>query len=298
MRPLSAIEAIGPAWNHTTRLFSVPNRWRLLLKIGFIACVAQVGGCHSSFNGSGNHMQDVAPHVLQGISPSAVAAAVAAAFAVGVALLVVWLVLLYIGSRLQFVLFEVVLRSDTTVGPIWRRYGPATWRWIGLKLLYFLVAFLCAAPVIVPFAIHLLHNLPSHDGGSPQQMIAFVMGIMGVAGVVLLALLIISSGYSLLSDFGLPSMALESTSFSETVNRVLRLIRVEPLQVFVYLVMHVLMRFVGVLCAEIVIVFATLVALIPLGGIAAGLWFLLHQGGVGGHVVMIAGWPRSCWLAT
>ena len=289
MRPLSAIEAIGPAWNHTSRLLSAPRRWGLLLKIGFVACIAQVGGCNGSFNGSGSRLHDAAPRVLQNISPAAIAAMVAAAFAVGVVLLVVWLVLLYVGSRLQFVLFEVVLRSDTTIGPIWRRYSAATWRWIGLKLLFFVVAFLCAAPVMVPFAIHLLHNLPSHDGGS-SQMISFVLGIMGMAGVVVLAVLIIGAGYTLLADFGLPSMALESTSFTETVNRVLRLIRAEPMQVFVYLVMHVLMRFAGVLCAQIALVFATLVALIPLGGVAAGLWFLLHQGGAGSHVVMIAGW--------
>jgi hypothetical protein len=210
--------------------------------------------------------------------------------AVSIGLTLIWLVLLYVGSRLQFVLQEVVLRSDTTIGPIWSRYGSATWRWIGLKLLYFLAAFLCAAPVMLPFAIHLLHNLPSRHGGSSQQMVAFALSVFGFGGMVLLALLVIGAGYSLLAGFGLPSMALESTSFSETVSRVLRLLRAEPAQVLVYLVMHVIMRFVGVLCAEILIVFCALVGLIPLGGVAAALWFLLRHGGLLSHVVMVAGW--------
>ena len=138
MLPLSAIDAIGPAWSHTRRLLWDKRDWRLLLKIGAVAVFAQLGG--ANFNsgsfpnslGNGTHTPSGIPHT------AFIAAMVGVIVVVAIFALLFSLALFYLGSRLQFVLFEIVLRSDTTVAPIWRRYGAATWRWIGLKILFFI----------------------------------------------------------------------------------------------------------------------------------------------------------------
>lgn len=283
MQPLSAIDTIGPAWNHTNRLLLTPRNWRLLLKIGAVAFFAQVGGCNSSFHSPG--------HKLSGLPPAFSAAIVALAFVIGIVALVVGFAFFYLGSRLQFVLLEVVLRSDTTVAPIWRRYGRATWHWMGLKILFFLAALVCVTPILIPVIIHFTHNFRTiFHGSSLQNPVAFFMAVLGFIGAIFLVLIAIGIGYTLLHDFGLPSMALESTSMAETVRRVWNLLRGEPGPVALYLLMRFLLGIGGSLAAYLVLLIGALVALIPLGGAALFAWLSLRHAGFAGHVIMIAIW--------
>jgi hypothetical protein len=284
MRQLSAIEAIGPAWNHTHRLLFAPRRAGLLLKIGAVAVLAQAGGGFNGggFGNHGNHANHLAPAFI--------APMIAAAMLFGLIAFVIGVVLFYLRSRFQFVLFDVVLRSDTTVAPIWRRYSAATWRWIGLKLLFFCAAALCILPVAIPMVVHVVHNIPAGQHMSFHTLIPFIASMLGLIAVLVIAGLVLCITFTLIADFGLPSMALEGTSLEETVRRVGRLFRAEPGQVLLYILMRFLMSIATVFLCELIIGFGTLIALIPLGGAGFGLWAALHTTGTAGHAVMIAGW--------
>lgn len=285
MRPLSAIDAIAPAWNHTRRLLLAPRSWRLLLKIGAVAFFAQINGCNPRF-GTGSHMQGL-PHALT-------ATLFTFAVLISIVACVLALAFFYLGSRLQFVLFEVVLRRDTIVAPIWRRYARATWHWIGLKLAFFAVALLCVAPVLIPVGLRFYRATRSMNasvaGGAPPHFAAFFLSMLGFIGAIFLILLVIGILYTLLQDFGLPSMALEGTPLTETVRRVVQLIRAEPGQVLLYLFMRLVLGFAGAIVFEFALVFGLLIALIPLGGIGAILWVALHHAGFVGHAFMFTGW--------
>jgi len=285
MRPLSAIDAIAPAWNHTRRLLLTPRSWRLLLKIGAVAFFAQINGCNPRFS-TGPHLPSL-PHALA-------AAFFTFAVLISIVACVLALAFFYLGSRLQFVLFEVVLRRDTTVAPIWHRYGRATWHWIGLKLAFFAVALLCVAPVLIPVGLRFYHatrrmNAAAAEGATPH-FAAFFLSILGFIGVVFLILLVIGIFYILLQDFGLPSMALEGTPLPETVRRIVNLVRAEPGQILLYLLMRFVLALAGTVIFEIALVFGLLIALIPLGGIAGILWVALHHASFVGHAFMITGW--------
>jgi hypothetical protein len=283
MRPLSAIDAIGPAWSHTSRLLIAPRSWRLALKIGAVAFFAEVGGCNGSYSSPGHHSH--------GVPPTMVAAMVAAALLIGIVAIVVGLAFFYLSSRLQFVLFEIVLRSDTTVAPIWRRYGRATWYWIGLKILFFLTALLCVTPILIPVAILFIHRIgPAFQEGFQRNPAIFVVAILGFVSAVFLVFIVIFVIYTLLRDFGLPSMALESTPMSETVRRVWRLLRGEPGPVALYVLMRFLLSIAGSIAADVVLVIGALIALIPLGGSALIAWLSLRHASLTGHIVMIAAW--------
>lgn len=283
MRPLSAIDAIGPAWNHTSRILVAPRNWRLALKIGAVAFFAQAGGCNSSFSSPGRHLP-TAP-------PAFVAAIVAMAFVLASVALLIGLALFYLSSRLQFVLFEVVLRSDTTVSPIWRRYDSATWHWMGLKILYFLAALICAAPLLVPIVIHFIHQMgPSFYGDSPQNPVALFVAILGFISAIFFIVVLIGIGYTLLYDFGLPSMALENTNISDTVRRVWNLIRNEPGPVALYVLMRFLLAIGGSLAADCIVAVGALIACVPFGGVGLIAWLSLRHAGLAGHVTMIAAW--------
>jgi hypothetical protein len=283
MRPLSAVDAIAPAWNHTRRLLIAPRSWRLLLKIGAVAFFANMGG------GSFSSPYPGRDH-LPGLSPAIAASIFALALVIGSIGLLIALALFYLGSRLQFVLFEIVLRRDTTVAPIWRRYGRATWYWMGLKLAFFVIALLCIAPLLIPIVLHLIHSFGSGTNVEQQAFAGFFLAILGFGLAIFAVLIVIGAGYTLLHDFGLPFMALEGTPLTETVRRVFSLVRAEPGQMLLYLVMRVLLTFAGALIFEVALFFGLLIALIPLGGLGVVLWAALHHGGTGGHVLMIASW--------
>ena len=283
MRPLSAIDAIGPAWNHTRRLLPTPRNWRLFLKIGAVAFFAQVGGCNGSYN---------APvHGWNGHSASLVAATVAIAITAAVLALVIGLIFFYLRSRLQFVLFEVVLRSETMIAPIWRRYGRATWYWMALKILFFLAATICALPILIPIVLAFIHSAgPAFSNGELRNPAAFFLAILAFLGAMFFLFLVIGIAYLLLHDFGLPSMALESTSLSETARRVWHLLRAEPGAVLLYVLMRFLLGIACALAADCVLFFAALIALIPFGGAAVIDWFSLRNASFAGHVAMITIW--------
>jgi len=81
-------------------------------------------------------------------------------------------------------------------------------------------------------------------------------------------------------------MALESTSMGETVRRVWNMLRAEPLQVLLYLVMRFVLGFVGNLCASLILGIGILIACIPFGIVGVLDYYLLHSTGTGGVVAM------------
>ena len=285
MRPLSAPDAISPAWDHTRRLLYDPHDWRLALKIGLVAVFAQIGGM--GLHSFGNHTSNLGDmgHHSQMPTQLGPMIAVIVGLAVVITAVVVMLALLffYLGSRLQFVLFDVVLRRDTAIGPIWTRYAAATWRWMGLRLLLALAAFLCIAPVVIPAIIRFIHMLPK-AGSPPPDVGQFIGSLIGLFATVFFVALLFGIAKILLHDFGLPSMALEGTSLGETVGRVWHLLRVETGQVLFYLVIRLVLGTVGSAAAAFVIIFGALIVLIPLGGIGLLAYLVLHHAGTAGTV--------------
>jgi len=284
MQTLSAIDAISPAWNHTRSLLR-PLRLRTLLKIGVIAFFTQFSTGSGNFSTHGGHWP--------GVTPEFNGAMVLVGLIFGLIGLVFAFAFFYLNSRLQFVLFEVVLRRDTIIGPMWTRYSRATWYWMGIKFFFGLIATACVLPFLILPIIHLFHVASSlQDGTTPS--VASVLHILGamlpLLIPVIIAAIIIGCLYRVLFDFGLPSMALEGTTIGETARRVWQLVRVEPGAVFLYIVMHILLGFVIGIIAFIISLLVIGIALVPLGGAGVGLWYSLHHVGVAGYIFIGLGW--------
>jgi hypothetical protein len=290
MLPLSAIDAIGPAWNHTRRLLWDKRDWRTILKIGVIACFAGIGGIGSGGASFPNNLGNSGHSANWPASAASILAAIAAiAIFFFAAFFIVFVIMLYISSRLKFVLFEVVLRSDTTVGPIWRRYGAATWRWIGLRLILIFAALLCMAPVLLPAVVQFIHML-AKSGSQPSNVGVLFATFFGLFAMALLVAILFGIINILMHDFGLPSMALESTSIGESFSRVWRLIRAEPGQVALFVLMRFILGFAGGWCANFILGICALVAMIPFGLVALLDYLVLHGAGDAGKIVMVVIW--------
>jgi hypothetical protein len=293
MRPLSASEAIGPALQRTRDFLAHPFRWRTFFKLAAVAFFAEMGSSSStgSFtNGTGNG--------AHGLPPTFLAFLIAFAVFIGLASLVVGLVLLYIGSRLQLVLVELVATRQSWVGPVWRRVSSATWRWIGLKLLFFLCILLVTLPITIPVVLFFVHHARDIGAGTFFSGFHIAQIILFVAGAIL-AILVISAVFLLVRDLALPFMALEDRGISDSLGRLRAIVEAEPGQVALYVLLRILLGFMFGVVAEIATFLVLLISLIPLGIIGLILWLALHQA-AGGIVLLIglgvlAGLVFLCW---
>jgi hypothetical protein len=292
VQPLSATDAISPAWAHTRRLLLSPMRWQTLLKIGLVAAFAGVGNANFNINNfNGMNPANAGSGKMPTMPPMhlpALAAMASVILAIVFVLFLLWLAFFYLSSRLQFVLFDVVLRRDTVIGPSWQRYGPATWRWMGLRLLLTLAGLLLMLPILIPAVLTFIHAIHSGQDAQTNFAAIFAAFLALLAASMLVALLLLVCQL-LLHSFGLPSMALEATPLGETVARVVRLMRAEPLQVFLFILMHVLLRIAIAIAVGIVIILCALIVLIPFGILGAILWGALHSGPAGAKAVMWCG---------
>ena len=284
MQPLSATDAIAPAWQHTRRLLLGPRDPRLFFKIAAVAFFAELA--HFGFSGS----TPVNNHGGGGHMPVVTAALIAIILTCVVVGLLIGLVFFYLSSRLQFTLFHIVLRSETFVAPVWRRYAAATWRWMGLKILFFLAALACAAPLFIPAVLYFIHTISLQSHGDSSHIVSFILTIFAFIATVILFAITVAVVTILLRDFAVPSMALEGTPLGETVRRVIALCRAEPGQVALYVLLRVCVGIAGTFVSYLLIGILALIVGAPLGGIGFGLWRGLHLAGAGARAGMIGGW--------
>jgi hypothetical protein len=285
MRVLSATDAISPAWTHTRSLLLGPRSWRLVLKIGLVAVFAHFGGCNGNYSSPGPTSPAHIPAITQAVAAAVIATVL---FAV-LLLLLIGLAFFYLGSRLQLVFFDLVLRRETIIAPIWRRYGRITWSWIAIKIVFGLIALAVFIPLLLPIGLYLFNHASNldqyfnqHVGQTIFLVVVLFLAIFGLG-------LIFALAYRLLYDFGLPSMALEGTSLGETSKRVLRLFRAETGQVLLYILMRIVLGMAFGLANAVIVLLFVFIAAIPLGGIGVALWAIFHHGDLAGKVVLGVG---------
>jgi hypothetical protein len=288
MRPLSATEAISPAIEHTKALLR-PFSLRLWLKLGLVAVFAEMGGQFFSppiSNYSQHHFQPAYPSGIGafagGVTPMLVGVIVA-----GVVLgLLIFLALFFLGSRLQLVLLDLVATRTTLVAPAWHRTAFGTWRWIGIKLVSFLVLFAALGAI---FAFPIILFIRSMPAGNAQPSAGFFGSIFLFIFAIFVLVLVLVTATWILRDFVMPFMLFENASFGDSFGKATALIRNEPGAVLFYLFMKFVVCFVAGIATELCIGVGALIALIPTGLVGGILWFALHNSGPLGKVIMYIG---------
>jgi hypothetical protein len=280
MRPLSASEAISPAIERTKAVLFQPFRLGRSWKLAAIAY----------FSIFGLYFVPTPLAILFFPSRGGVQGLISHFFMLGIAILSTAILFLffYLGSRLQFVLFALVLEKAKMIAPLWNRYdGARNWRWIGLKLILNLVACVVFAVPVFYFFRSLIANMSVQSGQSPSpQMFENILLLYIFIFVPLFILMLLSS---LLSDFVLPPIALEDATLSDALGRFFQLVKTEPLPMLAFILFKILLAIAGMVAMEIVIIVAEIVGAIPLGLLALLGWYLLRSAGPVGHVLMIAG---------
>ncbi len=266
--PLSAIDAITPAFHHTKQQLMQPFRvaqWAKLALVGFLAGEMTSGGCSSpNFNiptrthGTQHFFNVGLP--LQ--NPMFYAGLIAVLIVTGMVLFVLFL---YVSSVMRFILFDSVLTKKCEIAKGWNQRQAPGVRYFVWQLLFSLatlatMAIIIGVPLAVAFAAGLLKRPKEH-------IIVMVLG--GIAlFFIFLALVLISAVIQVLTkDFVVPQMALEDLGPIQAWRRLLPMIQSEKGGFAAYLGMKIVMNIGAAMVLAIISLIAILLMLIPVGGV-------------------------------
>jgi hypothetical protein len=265
--PITAIDAIGPAFHHTKEQLFQPFRlgqWAKLALVGLLAGELTSGGCNSSSfqiptrPGGGNRFMDFA---LPNVNPVLFASLIVVLIVLGI---IFWILLLYMSSVMRFILFDSVVSKHCEIMRNWgRRHGDGLryFVWQILFLLAMGVGFtiLIGIPAAIAFAAGWLR-------APRQHMIPLILGGMllffVVMGFILLSLVV----HVLTKDFVVPEMALENISAIEGWRRLLPMLKVEKGGYAGYIGMKIVMALGAAVVVGIITFIVILIVLIPVGG--------------------------------
>jgi hypothetical protein len=263
--PISAVDAIGPAFQHTKEQLLQPFRaaqWAKLALVGFLAGELSSGGCNSGSFQPPTHSSGRYPFPLPHANLLQYASLIALLLVLGTFF---WILFLYVSSVMRFILFDSVIAKRCEIRRSWGRRHGAGLRYFVWQLL-FLLAMLVGLTVLVgiPAALALAAGLLKDPR---QHVIPLVLGGMllffVVMGFILLSLVV----HVLTKDFVVPEMALENIGAIEGWRRLLRMLKLEKGSYAGYIGMKIVMALGAAVVVGIVTVIVVLIFLIPVGGV-------------------------------
>jgi hypothetical protein len=279
--PISAVDAISPAFQHTKKQLIEPFRagqWAKLALVGFLAGEVHSGGCSGgnfqmpTRTSGGDRFLEIG---LSGMNPAAYAGLIALLV---VAVLVLWVLFIYVNSVMRFVLFDSVIAKRCEIRQYWNRRQKPGLRYFAWQLLLFLVlmvglTILVGIPAAFALAVGWLKQ-------SSQHMVPLILG--GVLLFFLVMTFVVSWLVVVVfsKDFVVPQMALEDIGAMEAWQRLLPMLKSEKGGYAGYLGMKIVMAIGAAVIVGIAAMIIILLTLIPVGGAGAVLVLMGKSGGL------------------
>jgi hypothetical protein len=270
--PISAVDAIGPAFQHARQQLLQPFRatqWAKLALVGLLAgeMSSGGGGCNSGSFRMPSHptgSQRFLEFGLPTINPTLYASLIAVLIVSGLVLLFIFL---YVNSVMRFVLFDSVIAKECRIRDGWsRRQGPGR-RYFLWQILLFLVfgaglTILVGIPAGFAFLVGWLRSPKEH-------IIPLILGGMALF-FVLMAFVITQLVVHVMSkDFVVPQMALEEIGAIEGWRRLWPQLKREKGGYAGYIGMKIVMALGAAVVLGIISAIVLLLFLIPVGGLGA-----------------------------
>ena len=281
--PISAVDAITPAVEHTKQQLFRPFRIAQWTKLAFVGLLAGELGANSC-NRAGFPQGHAGPTAHPGwpgslgIDPALLAALGALLAVLIVAAIAVGIIMLYVGSVMRFVLFDSIVAKECHIRWSWsRRLGPG-WRYFVWRLVYVVLTLAGIAVLIgLPAAV-------AHSKGwfrEPQQHLPpLILGGIFLAVVFLVFFVITAVVLVLTKDFVVPQMALENIDTVEGWRRLWAMMQADMGAYAAYIATKIGLSIVATIVIGIGTVILGLILVIPsiglgllavLSGKAAGL---------------------------
>jgi hypothetical protein len=268
--PISAVDAISPAFQHAKQQLLQPFRasqWAKLALVGFLAGELSSGGCNSggNFHIPRNHSQQyLTGGPFSSLDPMMYASLIAALIVAGA---ILWILFIYVNSVMRFVLFDSVVNRRCEIRRSWRVRHAAGLRYfvwqifVALSMIVMMII-LIGIPAAIALALGWITQPKEH-------IVPLVLG-----GIVLLFIFFaFIVGYLLLhvmtKDFIVPQMALEDVTALEGWRRLLPRMSAEKGGYAGYIGMKIVMALGAAVVIGIATVIIILLLLIPVGGLGA-----------------------------
>jgi len=195
-----------------------------------------------------------------------------------VAVLVLWVLFIYVNSVMRFVLFDSVVAKQCEIRRYWNRRQKPGLRYFAWQLLLFLammvgLTILVGIPATLALAVGWLKQ-------SSQHMVPLILGgvllfFLVTTFVVLWLIVLVFS-----KDFIVPQMALEDIGPMEAWRRLLPMLKSEKGGYAGYLGMKIVMSIGAAVIVGIAAMIIILLTLIPIGGVGAVLVLMGKSGGL------------------
>lgn len=271
--PVSAVDAISPAFQHTKKQLLEPFRISQWAKLAFVGLLAgelsSSGGCNTNFQiphqggASRNFIASSLPS-LPGVHPGSMVALIALLIILGFVFVVA---LLYISSVMRFILFDSIVEKQCRILHSWqRRTGE------GFHYFLWQIAFLIGASMLmgvlflIPWLIAFSLGWMQH----PKEHLApLILGGILLFFIFAALILVVFLAAVLTKDFVVPQMALEKIDAFEGWRRLLHMMNAEKGNYLVYVLMKIVMAIGAAVIIGIAALIVTVLILIPVGGFGA-----------------------------
>jgi hypothetical protein len=271
--PISAVDAISPAFQHAKQQLLQPFRfsqWVRLAIVGFLAGeLGSSGGCNSHFNLPSTNYPRGSEHFHGTGLPPQIAhhLALLSAFIVPLILmgLVLFVLFLYVNSVMRFILFDSIIAKECHIRQGWvrrRHNGRRFFLWqLVLTLIGFAVLILLIGiPVAFVWSAGWFERPSDHL--FPLILGGILLFLLVLVFVVVMAVITVMT-----KDFVVPQMALEDISALEGWRRLWLLLKAETGGYAVYILMKIALAIAAAIALGIITLIVFLALLLPVGGL-------------------------------
>ncbi len=271
--PISAVDAISPAFEHAKQQLFQPFRftqWVRLAIVGFLAGeLGSSGGCNSHFNVPSSNYPRGSQHFLGTGLPQQIAdhLALLSAFIVPLILLglVLFVLFLYINSVMRFILFDSIIARECHIRQGWvrrRHNGRQFFVWqLVLTLIGFAVFVLLLG---IPAAIAWSAGWFEHPS---EHLLPLILGGILLLLLVLVFILVMAVITVMTKDFVVPQMAFEDISALEGWRRLWVMLQAEKGGYAVYILMKIALAIAAAIALGVITLIVFLALLLPIGGV-------------------------------
>lgn len=263
--PLSGVDALNPAFEHTKAQLFRPFRFGQWTRLAFVGLFAgemsSGGGCN--FNVPA-HTGDTQRHYLMS-APQDWTFLIPLIIVAIIAVPILWLVVLYISSRMRFVLFDSVVAKNCEIGRMWRnRGGPAlqlfVWQIVFSLITLAGLALLIGVPALAAFLLGWFTDPRAH-------LAPLILSGIALFFVLMAWFLGIVTVHVFTKDFVVPQMALENVSAFEGWRRLWTMLMAEKGGYAGYAGMKLVMAIGAAFVLAMAAIVVVIILLIPFGGL-------------------------------
>lgn len=287
--PISAVDTVGLAFEHTKRQLFRPFRFGQWVRLAFVGLLAGELGSGGNLNfprefqqGANNPGFPQFPHGFPKIDLAILASVITVLVIAG---FVVFLVLTYINSIMRFILFDSVLARECHIGAGWTRRQGIAWHYFLWQLVLFLATFAGFALLIVlPLAFAYGMGWFSPPRAHLVQLILSGIVVVALFVIYMIAIAVV---HLFTKDFIIPQMAMEGITAFEGWRRLLPMLRGDEKGYFVYILLKIVLSIIAGIAVGIVTAILALILAMPVIGVVASLVLATKNGLVTWNVLTI-----------